>query len=84
MAAVVERLGDIAAAEFITADVVWRVEIGEDEDAHGGVDLLKVSGIGGMGHSPQKRVNVLLPPTNVGTGLGCILEGLMVYCSAPI
>lgn len=79
VAAVVECFRDIAAAKFITADVMRRVEIGEDKDAHGKVDLLKVIGMGGMGHSPQKRVNVLLPPSNVGAGLRCILESLMVY-----
>jgi hypothetical protein len=39
VAAVVEGLGDVAAAEFVTADVVGRVEVGEDEDAHEKGDL---------------------------------------------
>jgi hypothetical protein len=39
MAAVVEGLGDVAAAEFVTADVVGRVEVGEDEDTHERGDL---------------------------------------------
>lgn len=37
VAAVMERLGEVAAAEFVAADVVRWVEVGEDEEAHGGV-----------------------------------------------
>lgn len=34
VAARFERFGDVSAAEFVAADIVGRVEVGEDEDAH--------------------------------------------------
>jgi hypothetical protein len=34
VAAFLESLSDVSTAEFVSADIVGRVEVGEDEDAH--------------------------------------------------
>jgi hypothetical protein len=34
VAAFLESLGDVSTAELVTADIVGRVDVGEDEDAH--------------------------------------------------
>lgn len=34
VAACLDSLGDVSTAAFVTADIVGRVEVGEDEDAH--------------------------------------------------
>ena len=62
VAACFESLGDVSAAEFVTADVVGRVKVGEDEDAHGllGCAEFRVTERGSQ--SPQPRVNGAIPP----------------------
>ena len=62
VAACFESLGDVSAAEFVAADVMRRVEIGEDEDAHGllGCAEFRVTERGSQ--SPQPRVNKAIPP----------------------
>lgn len=69
VAACFERFGDVSAAEFVAADIVGRVEVGEDEDAHRllGWDEFRVTER--WRQSPQPRVNRIVPPQLRGVGL---------------
>lgn len=62
VAACFEGFGDVSAAEFVAADVVGRVEVGEDEDAHRltRLDEFRMVELGRQ--SPQPRVNRIAPP----------------------
>ena len=62
VAACFESLSDVSAAEFVTADVMGRVEIGEDEDAHGLLGCAQFRVRERSSQSPQPRVNGAIPP----------------------